>query len=187
MPKDIFKSLSQEEITRAICLNDAVVLREIYEEGFPKVRRFVQANHGNEDEAKDIFQEAFMVLWQNVKKGAFIPTNQSAIQGYLFQVAKHKWLDWVRSKRFKRDRKQEDSFFLNQASELVEENMEDKYEQVEQALAKLGADCQELLKSFYFLKKSMEEIAATFGWTTQTVKNNKYRCMEKLRKFVLQN
>jgi RNA polymerase sigma factor (sigma-70 family) len=187
MPTDIFTKLSQEEIIQAICRNDEIVLGQIYEEGFSKVRKFVQANQGNEDEAKDIFQEAFLTLWQNVQKGAFIPTNQTAIQGYLFQVAKNKWLDWVRSARFKRDRKQEDSFFLNQASASEEESLEEKYEQVELAFVELGDDCQELLNSFYFLKKSMEEIATTFGWTPQTVKNNKYRCIEKLRKIVLKN
>ncbi|REG83558.1 RNA polymerase sigma factor [Algoriphagus antarcticus] len=187
MPRDIFKTFSQNEITHAICQNDEVILRQIYEDGFPKVRKFVRANHGNDDEAKDIFQEAFLALWQNVKKGAFIPTNQTAIQGYLFQVAKNKWLDWVRSARFKRDQKHEDSFFLNQSSEPLEESLEDKYELVEQSFGKLGDDCQEILKSFYFLKKNMDEIATKFGWTPQTVKNNKYRCMEKLRKFVLQN
>lgn len=187
MSKDVFSKLSQEEIVRAICQNDDVILQQIYQDGFPKVKKYVLVNQGTEDEAKDIFQEAFLVVWQNVKNELFIPINQTAIQGYLYQIAKNKWLDWLRSSRFKKSQKEESSFFVNQECEEEEENIEDKYLQLEQAFDKLGPDCQDILRSFYFLKKDMKEIAVKFGWTPQTVKNNKYRCMEKLRKLVLLN
>lgn len=58
-------------------------------------------------QAKDIYQEAFLAVWQNIKKGAFQPRNESALQGYLFQIAKNKWTDELRSARYKKTQRQE--------------------------------------------------------------------------------
>lgn len=186
MSQDNLHLLSQEKIIEAIRRNDDKILEQIYLDGFPKVRKFVLSNQGTEDEAKDVYQEAFLAAWQNVKNDTFIPANKSAIQGYLYRIATNKWLDWLRSPKYKKTQKEDNSFYSNQtADEGEDESLEDKYLQLEQGFKTLGEDCKELLKSFYYLKMGMKELAIKFGWTSQTVKNNKYRCMEKLRKMIL--
>ncbi len=49
---------------------------------------------------------------------------------------------------------------------------------------KLGEQCKEVLQLFYFKKESMKQIAARFSWTEASAKNNKYRCLQKLREMV---
>lgn len=185
MPKDTFTELSQEDLIQAIRRNDSSILQRIYEEGYPKVKKFVLANQGDEDQAKDIFQDSFLVFWQNVKSGKFHPQNPTAIQGYLYQIGKNKWLDWVRSSRFKKEVKIDTSLAFSDIQTLGnEEDLESKYSQLEKCFRDLGEQCQELLTNFYFKKRGLEEIALEKGWTTNTAKNNKYRCMERLRKMV---
>ena len=62
---------------------------------------------------------------------------------------------------------------------------EDAYlEKVKMHFAAMEAPCKEVLQRFYFLKQSMADIAAAFSWTDATAKNNKYRCLQKLRSMV---
>lgn len=178
MLRDIFKSLSQQEIVAAIQRNDDLVLRRLYQDGFPKVMKFVWENQGSEEEAKDVFQESFLAMWQNVKKGAFVPANETAVQGYLFQIAKNKWLDILRSQRRKL------MVVVDEIPEQMEQDHTDSeqyFTQLEKAFSRLGDTCRQLLTKFYFQKESMASLAAHFGWNEATAKNNKYRCMERLR------
>jgi len=47
----------------------------------------------------------------------------------------------------------------------------------------LGDACQQILRLFYFMKKSMEEITGIMGYkNADTVKNQKYKCMQRLKK-----
>ena len=55
-----------------------------------------------EEEAKDIYQEAFIIVWRNVQLEKFTPGNESEVAGYLFNVAKYKWIDHLRSNHFKK-------------------------------------------------------------------------------------
>lgn len=178
MPKDIFETFSQEKLTEAIRQNDEKVLKWIYQKNFPKVQQMVLTNSGSVDQAKDLYQEAFLTFWTTLKTGKFHPENDSALFGFLYRIAKNKWLDTVRSSTFKQ------TVFPEVFPEKMEEEQEDKeahYSQIEGAFAKLGENCKELLTRFYFQKESLSVLSAHFGWTEASTKNNKYRCMEKLR------
>ena len=40
------------------------------------------------DDAKDLYQESFIAVWNNLKTNKFQPKNETALQGYLYQIAK---------------------------------------------------------------------------------------------------
>ena len=47
----------------------------------------------------------------------------------------------------------------------------------------LGEPCKSLLEAFYLKKKSMQEIAGSFGYTnSENAKNQKYKCLMRLKK-----
>jgi len=183
MPKVSITIFSQEELLLALRENKREILVALYQEVYPKVQGYILQNSGDIDQAKDIFQEAFLVVWQQVNTGEFVPRNTTALQGFLFQIAKNKWLDWLRSNKFRKE-----VYFENATPNIEETDDEDQYELrlgiLENALQDLGETCRELLKSFYFQKVSIQDLAEKFGWTSQTAKNNKYRCMETLRKII---
>ncbi len=181
MPKDSIESYSQTKLVEGIVKNDNDVLKWIYKSSYPKVERFVLANNGNKEQAKDVFQEAFISFWTNIKQGKFDPANETALLGYLFQIAKNKWLDILRSSGFKKTVQIEPGY-LDSLTAEKDLDKEQYFEKLEAGFAKLGENCRELLGRFYYQKESIEKLAAYFGWTHATVKNNKYRCLEKLRK-----
>lgn len=168
--------------------NDAKVMSSIYSQVFPKVRAHVLKNSGNEEHAKDIFQEAFVVCWRNIKEEKFTEGN---VSGYLFTIAKNKWTDFLRSPRFKRTTSVDTQTYLKVVSDNpVEVNDANEEEHRRKALLlamdQLGKNCKTLLKLFYFERRSMDEISREMGMAPNSARNQKYRCMEKLRSLSLQ-
>ena len=71
----------------------------------------------------------------------------------------------------------------------VEEEIEDheklnvEFSMMEKAINSLGEPCKSLLEAFYLRKKTMQEIAANFGYTNpENAKNQKYKCLMRLKK-----
>lgn len=167
-----------------VLANDDKVLETLYTANFYKAEAFVIANSGTAEEAKDIYQEAFVSVWQNVKAGRFAAQNGSSLEAYLFQIVKYKWYDYLKAAKKMKSVPVEDHGF----TEAVYNEDEQHYlEKVEQHFKNLGEPCREVLTLFYFMKQSMQQIAAGFSWTEATAKNNKYRCLRRLRNLVTGN
>ncbi len=167
--------------TAAVLANDGKALEALYTANYYKTEAFVLANSGTEEEAKDVYQEAFVAVWQNVKAGRFAEQKGSSLEAYLFQVAKYKWYDHLKAVKKKGTVPVEDDLFTDAAYSGEEENY---IEKVQQHFKNLGEPCREVLTLFYFMKQSMNHIAAKFSWTAATAKNNKYRCLQRLRNMV---
>ncbi len=161
--------------------NDSRVLSQLYRTVYPKVRAHVLNNSGLEEQAKDIFQEAFIACWRNVKEGKV--NSDSNMEAYLFTVARNKWTDHLRS-AYTRNRVSTDSLAPLQLSEEQPGDpsiADPRLERMRVAFGKLGDTCKQLLTLFYFERKSMNEISETVGIAPASARNQKYRCMEKLR------
>lgn len=170
----------------AIKMNDEKVLGELYALNFEKVSVYIRNNSGTEEDARDIFQEAFLAVWRNIQADRFVPVGESAVSGYLFQIAKNKWIDVLRKK--KRNpliAVSDPSLIDTEEPGPLSEEEEDYVGRVALQFTKLGHPCKELLSRFYFRKESLRTIAAAFAWTEASAKNNKYRCLQKLRGMVV--
>ena len=74
----------------ALRTKDANTIKEIYTTYFPKIRKYVVSNAGNEPEASDIFQEAMVILFQQVtEEGLEI---KSSFYNYLFTICRNLWM-----------------------------------------------------------------------------------------------
>ena len=99
MQGDTLKSnTNSADKLKAISENDETVMK-LYWDNYQKVQTYVLNNNGTADEAKDIYQESFIAVWQNVRSGRFKSQAGSSLEGYIFQVAKYKWLDYLRAKK----------------------------------------------------------------------------------------
>ncbi|WP_179343944.1 RNA polymerase sigma factor [Winogradskyella ursingii] len=181
---------AKESFVEAIKNNNTEVLRNLYISNYPKIELLVLKNSGSKDEAKDIYQEAFLAVWQNIKQNKFIPQTESSINGYLYTIAKNKWLDVLRSQGYKKtivashlhhfEIKDEEN------NDIDDDILKDKrLEDVMQAFKSLGEACKSLLRKFYFEKKSMNLIAQELSLDSASTRNKKYRCMQKLREIAL--
>jgi len=162
--------------------NDTSTLKQLYKTNFAKVKRYVEKNNGDEQQAKDLYQEAFLAMWRNIKDDKFTAQSENAINGYLFQIAKYKWLDHIRSVRYK------NTTFINREIEYDEPEVEEselqnkKIKIIMDAIGNLGERCQTMLKLFYFERRPFKEIAVIMEMDEASARNAKYRCQEQLKK-----
>ncbi len=182
MQQYTFQKLTQIEILEGIKNNDADIIQGIYQDQYPKVEKFVLSNNGNSQEAKDIFQEAFVAVWKNIKNERFEPENGTALNGYLYQIAKNKWLDYLRSPKYKMTMPLEN---FHEKEEIGNDDKEIQLKKIEDSFKYLGESCKELLTRFYYKKESMSMIAKAFDWTAATARNNKYRCIQRLKEMLI--
>ena len=182
--------LAQEELVKAIQANDESVLETLYQENYFKTEKYIVENSGSLEQVKDTYQEAFIAVWENVQNNKFIPKNQTALNGYIYTIAKNKWLDYLKSAQYKKtntldayEHKIESE--TDMAYDAFDEQNDSKLEKVVTNFNDIDQACKNLLEVFYYESKSLREIAAKFNITEASARNKKYRCLEKLRALVL--
>jgi len=169
------------QFVQQILQQNQELLQTLYDGHFPAVEMYVMRNSGQEEDARDLYQEAFLAVWRNIQLKKFLPADEAEFAAYLFQVAKFKWIDQLRARKIRPITGIEPPD--NTAAEWEPPDPGDtrRIREVREKFAMLGSNCRELLQRFYFLKHRMQEIARHFGWTEPTAKNNKYRCLQQLR------
>jgi RNA polymerase sigma factor (sigma-70 family) len=160
--------------------NDPAVLRELYAKHFPAVRQFVLQNSGTVADAQDVFQEAMSTLWLKARQGTVKADGDPG--GFLFQVAKYKWLDTVRSAAHRHMKVVHDDR-REHAPADAPDDVEERLERLRGIYAKLDDKCRAVLDRFYFERKDLASIASEMGVEEESIRTIKYRCMMKLRAF----
>lgn len=172
--------MTDQEIFDGIARKDDKTFLYLYQQHQAQILRMVQKNSGSESDALDIFQEGLLALWTNISQGKFLLRENTRISSYLHTLCRNIWISKLRK------RKVMYSIDDNPALEIAAEttDMEEHYghiKQLERHFKNLSNACQRLLQLFYYQKASLKEIAETLDLTEKTAKNNKYRCMQKLR------
>ena len=183
---------SKPNFIDAIKNNNTEVLKSLYASNYSKIEYLVLKNNGSSSDAKDVYQDAFLAVWQNIKQDKFLPRSESSINGYLYTIAKNKWMDVLRSKGYKKTvvASQLNHFEIKDEEDNgIDDDIlkEKRLEDVMLAFKNLGDACKSLLRKFYFEKKSMNHIAEELSLDSASTRNKKYRCMQKLRTIALKN
>lgn len=168
-------------LLKGLAKNDHKAIETIYKDNYNMVQSLIVNNSGTTDDAKDIFQEALIVLYEKVKAGSFELNCQ--IKTYVYSVSRRLWLKrLMQQNRFQTGEGGEDTIAVEEELE-AHEKRDQEFMMMEKALAALGEPCKSLLEAFYLQKRGMQEIAASFGYTNaDNAKNQKYKCLIRLKK-----
>jgi RNA polymerase sigma factor (sigma-70 family) len=173
---------NEQILLKGLADNNVKAIETIYRDNFKMVQSFILNNNGSLDDAKDIFQEAMIALYEKAKSESFVLTCQ--IKTYLYSVCRRLWLK--RLQHFNRyitpPEGLEEAVPVEDDVELHEKRNAD-LAIMDRALNSLGEPCKSLLENYYIEKKGMTEIAAQFGYTNaDNAKNQKYKCLMRLKK-----
>ncbi len=174
------------EILRKFADKDHRVLELVYKKNYPSVLHYILKNSGDENDARDIFQEALLATWLNVSEGRFTTQSGSSLGGYIFQIARFKWLDKLKSTTHRSVMRIVSNDIAQVAESETEMELrhlqETRIAEMESMYQNLGEKCKAILTRFYYEKKSLAEIGAELDYDPDTLRTLKYRCMMQLRK-----
>ena len=163
----------------AILTGDKRGLKDIYTKYLPRISNYITKNSGSADDAKDVFQEALIVLFKKARQGDF--QLSSAFYTYLFGVCKNIWGNRLqKASRSKVTSISEEKEFADTDEMDAIMQVEERHQLFRAKLRAMGADCQKLLKLF-FKKVPMKEIVEIMNFSSVSyAKKRKFQCKEKL-------
>lgn len=172
---------NEKSLLLGLAKSDTKAIETIYKENFNSVQGLIINNNGTAEDAKDIFQEAMVVLFEKVQLSSFELNCQ--IKTFLYSVSRRLWLKrLIQMNRLNISENQEEIVSVDEdVSEHEKRNLD--FIMMERALNSIGEPCKSLLEAFYMKKRSMQEIASSFGYTnSENAKNQKYKCLIRLKK-----
>jgi RNA polymerase sigma factor (sigma-70 family) len=176
-------TLEEEKLLlKGLADNDKQAIESLYKDNYAMIQSFILNNNGSHDDARDIFQEAMIVLFEKARSGSFELSSQ--LKTYIYSVCRRLWL-----KRLNQMQRYSGNLGNLEETIPVEEEIEshekrnDDFNLMENAMSKIGEPCKSLLDAYYIQKKHMQEIAADFGYTNaDNAKTQKYKCLMRLKK-----
>jgi DNA-directed RNA polymerase specialized sigma24 family protein len=146
---------------------DTTALENLYRSAFPKVAVMVKRYGGDLDTARDLFQDALLILLQKEEA----PVHPEA---YLLGISKNL------CRRLGRQ-----PVIVGLPDELGEASETTSHVSLWRFLRGAGSKCLQLLQAFYYKGQSMEEIADEFDYSSaRSATVQKYKCLEKVREQV---
>lgn len=174
-----------QKYIEALRENDNVLIEDIYEKYYVDVEKLVLNNSGTKDQAKNLFQEALITLWESVKTTDVKLTKPFG--AYFYPFYRFKWLNYLSRDK---ERNNIDSSgdiqdlekYINEVIDYFNEDMENIKERRLQVFyecfKKLGEDCQKML-NLKFEGKKADEIKKMMGKPSS---NSVYVAMNGCRK-----
>jgi RNA polymerase sigma factor (sigma-70 family) len=176
------QEINENALLKGLAASEKKAVETIYRENYNMVQALIINNNGSADDAKDIFQEAMIVLYEKVRSGTFELNCQ--IKTYVYSVSRKLWL-----KRLQQQNRYSAPNDGMESVVAVEEELEDheqrnaEFEMMDKAINSLGEPCKSLLEAYYLQKQNMQVIAQHFGYTNaDNAKNQKYKCLMRLKK-----
>ncbi len=157
-------------------LQRPIIFETLYREAFPIVARLISKQSGSLQDAKDVFQDALVILYEKT-----VQLESTAIDhphSYLIGIAKHLWIRKTKNNQLLLSLDD-----LEKQIELPEDYLEDtSHNHLLTLLERSGRKCLELLSAFYYDHLSIEAISSQFGFSgAHSASAQKYKCIEKLR------
>ncbi len=180
-----------KKLLEQIQANDQNAIKHFYLEQRSVFLGWLQKNYQcNEELGKDIYQISFLTCIENIQTQK-ITQLTSSLRVYLFGIGKNVYRSYQRKNNnvtlVKDDLLFERVDSENQTEE-IQQKKENRLKQLAIALQELGEPCKSLLESFYYLQQSMQEIVNRLGYkNTHSARNQKYKCVERLKKLVQQS
>ena len=163
--------------------NDEKTIRTFYNDHKNKFVLFAKRYNINEFDSIDVYQDAFIALIENVKKGK-TDDLKSSLSTYLFCIGK-----FMIFQKFKKNGQlhiADDVESIEVEDDLYSEDDVDlQVRLLQNGLDKLGEQCKKVLQLFYYEEKKLDEIQEQLGYTSKDVlKSQKSRCLKQLKELI---
>lgn len=177
---------SDKEILAAIRSGDDSVLEHLYKNVLPKVKNYVARNSGNNDDARDVFQDAVVIFYKYVKQEKF--DGRQDIAGFIFSISRNLWINIAkRNNRVLQINKE--TARINAEPDFSDELItREREEYIGKLFSALGDSCRQILLYSIYDRLSMKEIKEKMNFSSENVaKTKNYKCKQRLMELVKNN
>ncbi|MFK8007585.1 MAG: RNA polymerase sigma factor [Saprospiraceae bacterium] len=174
--------IKNSNFEKGIARGDAGIIRQVYSKYFDSIAQYILNNKGTIEDAKDIFQDAMMIIYQKFQEPNF--KLQYSLHTYLYTICRNTWLKKIR-------KKSDMGVPLPDNLELIEDDNFDheilwrqKEKLYREKFKELSEGCQKVLQ-MALAKVTMEQIAEKMGFAgAGYAKKRKYKCKNQLLKLI---
>lgn len=167
-------------IIDGILREDGKILRQIYAEYFPGVIKYLCKSGGTEEDAKDIFQDAIIVVFLKAKKDPYFL--KASFNSFISKVCRYLWMKHLRDASLDRNSYSLKDYSIPSLDNSVLEEMAymEKQKLVWKHFEELGPECQTLL-TLLIEKTPIEVVVQKMGYSSiQYARNRKLNCKNLL-------
>lgn len=176
---------SSNELIIGIRKRDNAVLGYIYQKYYNSIQHFVINNSGTTDDARDTFQEAMIVVFENITKDKDFKM-VCQMQTYIYSIARILWIKQLNKSILNRTKLNENHEFIEFEEPQPFKEHDFKFALYQRAFLELPKDCQNIL-NLANNGKNNAEIAAIMKLSESYVAKRKHFCKDYLIKLVRGN
>ncbi len=161
--------------------NSNSAFKELYENYFPYVKRFIINNNGSDADAEDVFQDTMIILLEKLRMDDFVIT--ASVKSYIMGIAKNIWLKKIRNSFKVTEITDDHTNKFYQEIDIIIQQEKTYFEKLNDYLHKITNHCKGLIHDMFFNNKTIEQIQTDYGYKTRhNALNQKYKCVEQIRK-----
>lgn len=179
-------SYTEKEIINGIIAENDDVFLYIYKNSYRPVRHLITTNNGNEEDARDIFQEALFILYKKLKSNNL--RLYCSVSTFIYSIARLLWLKELKIRGKEVSGYNNYDNYIDESSNIIKTyEYNERLSLYRRIFEQLSEDCKKILqmvmKSF-----TISEITKIMGYSSeQHTKNRRYRCKKALVNRIMQN
>lgn len=174
------KDAQRQRLIVRIANGDKAAFAALYETFAPRLYGYLRLQVTSDGDIEDVMQDTFVTVWRSASRY----TGASSVDTWIFGIARHKLMDWMRAKYRQPPVLLSEPAFMNELSLTVEEDFADSVAttlSIEKALESLPPPYAEMFYLVYKESMSYKDIGALMGISEGTVKSRMYHAKLRLR------
>jgi RNA polymerase sigma factor (sigma-70 family) len=175
---------TDKALIQGIRNHDSPVLQHVYDTYYPIIEGYIVHNQGSRDQARDIFQEAMIVVYNKVKLGQLELTCKFGT--YLFAICKKMWIQERKKYLLRNEKLRQQAMVVEDPGPADDPLLQNHLNHLfNKHFGDLSEDCQKIL-SMYFNNFSVEDIRTAMNYKNlHHTADRKYRCKKSLVKRIV--
>jgi RNA polymerase sigma factor (sigma-70 family) len=175
---------NEESIITGIRNHNSGILQYVYDTQYPIIEGYIIHNQGTRDQAKDVFQEAMIVVYRRIRSGDLQLTCKFGT--YLYAVCKNIWIQERKKYLLRAEKLKQQPLMVHDPGPaddpLLQNHMRELFNK---HFNELSEDCQKIL-SMFFNNFTVEDIRMAMNYKdVHHAADRKYRCKKSLIKRIV--
>jgi len=175
---------TENALIKGIRNHESSVLNYVYDTYYPIIEGYIIHNQGSREQARDIFQEAMIVVYNKIKSDQLELTCKFGT--YLYAICKNMWIQERKKYLLRAEKLKRQPLVVNDPGPADDPLLQDHLSHLfNKHFGDLSEDCQKIL-SMYFNNFSVEDIRTAMNYKDlHHTADRKYRCKKSLVKRIV--